>query len=186
MGRAAEVFSVEINSRKDAGRQWQLTTQNVIIGSFKLHRSGGLYLVLLFRTGSVRSVLVGQGFIQLGLEGPQAWKLTRPLWIPLLEQLHSAKVFPCFQPEPVIFQLTVVSCLPITHQYEQPGSDFSVVSLSYGGAAVTKLSSPQPLLTQLMLQPVIMEVFLLHLSVLLQGSASCDVRPGCDYWGCHM
>lgn len=129
---------------------------------------------------------MGQGFIQLGLEGPQAWKLTRPLWIPLLEQLHSAKVFPCFQPEPVIFQLTVVSCLPITHHYEQPGSDFSVVSLNYGGAAVTKLSSPQPLLTQLMLQPVIMEVFLLHLSVLLQGSASCDVRPGCDYWGCHM
>lgn len=81
---------------------------------------------------------VAQGFMQLGLEKLQGWRLHSVFGQPLPwpDCSHGEKVFPCIQPEPFLFQsMSVASCPLSMLCCEEPDSIFLLTSPKVLGRA---------------------------------------------------
>lgn len=180
VGRAAEVFSVEINSRKDAGRQWRLTTQNVIIGFFKLHRSGGLLLGPPALNRVSWEVCLGRsGFLPVRLSRPPSMEAVKAspdsiAWP--ISQYKSSSLFSAWTCHiSAYYRLLSSHHTPLWAAWL-----WFLGNLTQGWRSCChQVQSLSLFLQGWCFSPsVIMVVFLLHLSVLLQGSASWGVMGG--------
>lgn len=172
---------------REGSGDWQ---HNVIIGSFELHRSGGLLLgppalnkvsweVCLDRSGFLPVKLLMPPSKQAGKASPDsiAWPIS---------QYKSSSLFSAWT-----CHISAYCCVLSSHHTPLWAAWLWFLgNLSQGWrSCCCQVQSPQPLLTGLMLQLLSYHGGLPPTSVCVAAGLSklrSDGRPGCDYWGCHM